>query len=568
MVTLVEGLTYARYRAIAYLKPQVAQGRYDNAESTSSSLAGIRKTGLVKRLESSCYAFQISINNFRIANQNMIDMFRSGKIFIAPDLDINSMLKTMSAEEIEERLQGKGSDDPRNAVFCADDFRPEFMEMLLADQELLDQMWSDWGSVSDDDDSKFAKFYGLLKHELFRLDRNPEQKLVVFSESADTVRYLKRRIGRKDVLAVTSDNRGMLFNAIRENFDANSKVRRNDYSIIITTDVLAEGINLHRANVIVNYDTPWNASRLLQRIGRVNRIGAKAKRIYNYVFYPSREGNREINLNQIARSKIQTILSTFGEDYQIYSREEIIDPSEGKLFDENFDRNLELTFYEELRSLYLTNRREYDRIANLSLRSRTGRRPRQVEGVTLSGDSLVFLKTNFRKAFFLVSDRAEEISPLDALKYFRALPDEPPAPRIAGHHEHIGMALERFHANRSLEIQQEELSRDSRRERGVPVNTAINLLNLFMGCIEDSDARRKVEQLKVLLDRGTLACIARRLQRIQRDLSGKCARLTREEALGMILEMAERFDPYYRDEEALRNGKETDAEIILSESFQ
>ena len=568
MVTLVEGLTYARYRAIAYLKPQVAQGRYDNAESTSSSLARIRKTGLVKRLESSCYAFQISINNFRIANQNMIDMFRNGKIFIAPDLDINSMLKTMSAEEIEERLQGKGSDDPRNAVFCADDFRPEFMEMLLADQELLDQMWSDWRSVSDDDDSKFAKFYGLLKHELFRLDRNPEQKLVVFSESADTVSYLKRRIGRKDVLAVTSDNRGMLFNAIRENFDANSKVRRNDYSIVITTDVLAEGINLHRANVIVNYDTPWNASRLLQRIGRVNRIGAKAKRIYNYVFYPSREGNREINLNQIARSKIQTILSTFGEDYQIYSREEIIDPSEGKLFDENFDRNLELTFYEELRSLYLTNRREYDRIASLSLRSRTGRRPRQVEGVTLSGDSLVFLKTNFRKAFFLVSDRAEEISPLDALKYFRALPDEPLAPRIAVHHGHIGMALERFHANRSLEMQQEELSRDSRRERGVPVNTAINLLNLFMGYIKDSDARRKVEQLKVLLDRGTLACIARRLQRIQRDLSVKRARLTREEALGMILEMAERFDPYYRDEETLRNGKETDAEIILSESFQ
>ena len=306
----------------------------------------------------------------------------------------------------------------------------------------------------------------------------------------------------------------------------------------------------------------------MQRIGRVNRIGAKAKRIYNYVFYPSREGNREINLNQIARSKIQTILSTFGEDYQIYSREEIIDPSEGKLFDENFDRNLELTFYEELRSLYLTNCREYDRIASLSLRSRTGRRPRQVGGVTLSGDSLVFLKTNFRKAFFLVSDRAEEISPLDALKYFRALPDEPLAPRIAGHHEHIGMALERFHANRSLEIQQEELSRDSRRERGVPVNTSINLLNLFMGCIKDSDARRKVEQLKVLLDRGTLACIARRLQRIQRDLSGKRARLTREEALGMILEMAERFDPYYRDEETLRNGKETDAEIILSESFQ
>ena len=67
-------LTYARYQAIAYLKPEVANGLYDNAELISRSLAGIRKNGLVKRLESSFYAFQVSIENFHQANQNMIDM--------------------------------------------------------------------------------------------------------------------------------------------------------------------------------------------------------------------------------------------------------------------------------------------------------------------------------------------------------------------------------------------------------------------------------------------------------------------------------------------------------------
>ena len=56
--------------------------------------------------------------------------------------------------------------------------------------------------------------------------------------------------------------------------------KKNDYNIVISTEVLAEGVNLHRANVIVNYDTPWNSTRLMQRIGRVNRIGSTAKEVY------------------------------------------------------------------------------------------------------------------------------------------------------------------------------------------------------------------------------------------------------------------------------------------------
>ncbi|MBF1601428.1 MAG: SNF2/RAD54 family helicase [Prevotella sp.] len=569
-------LTYARYQAIAYLKPEVANGLYDNAELISRSLAGIRKNGLVKRLESSFYAFQVSIENFHQANQNMIDMFDNDKVYIAPDLDINLLLESgLSEEEIEEKLNAKASNNPKNAIFHAADFRPEFIGMLHNDQAILEQMSADWKDISDEDDSKFAKFNELLKHELFRTDRNPEKKLVVFSESVDTVDYLKRRINRKDVLVISAQNRNKQFKTIRENFDANYKQKLNEYNIILTTDVLAEGVNLHRSNVIVNYDTPWNSTRLMQRIGRVNRIGSASKHIYNYVFYPSREGNKQINLNQIALSKIQSFHSTFGEDNQIYSQEEIIDRNLSKLFDEGVneqkkDINKELPFYEELRTLFKTNRQEYNRIAKISLRSRTGRESKMINGVTLSEDTLVFLKTNFRKVFFLVSENAQEISVLDALNYFKATKDEKPVDRISNHHKHVEKALTKFRTIQDEEIRIQETSQKDLSNLGAQVSTAINLLNNFMNEIGDNDLYIKVAHLKTLVERGVITYIAKRLQRIQKNLrrTGGKARMTHDEAFSEIITMAQKYAPYYIAEETMLNQQETDAEIILSESFQ
>ncbi len=576
MQTLNKKLTYARYKAIAYLKDEANKGRYDNAELISYSLAGIRKNGLVKRLESSFYAFQVSLNNFRQANQNMIEMFESDKVYIAPDLDINNLMASCTEEELEERLNAKAENNPKNAIFKADDFKPEFIEMLRSDQEILNTLYAEWKDITPADDSKFAKFNELLKHEFFKTNRNPEQKLVVFSESVDTVNYLASRINRNDVLVISAKNRNALFKTIRENFDANyNKEKKNTYNIILTTDVLAEGVNLHRANVIVNYDTPWNATRLMQRIGRVNRIGSSSKHIYNYVFYPSREGNREINLNQIVLSKIQTFHTTFGEDYQIYSRDEILDRNLDKLFDEEMkaqqeEQNKEIPFYEELRTLYHTNRKEYNRIAKISLRSRTGRAARTVNGVTLSGDTLVFLKTNVRKLFFLVSENAEEISVIDALTYFKAEPEEQPVERIAQHHNHVNRALKKFRAIQNEGNRYLEMSREEQGNMGAQVTTAVSLLNSFMREIQDQDIALKVAQLKTLAERGVITYIAKRLQRIQKNIRriGSKARMTHDEALSEIIDMANKYNKYFVAEEARNNQVETNAEIILSESFQ
>ena len=576
MNILDKSLNYARYKAIAYLKPEAAPGLYDNAELISRSLAGIRKNGMVKRLESSFYAFKISVENFRQANQNMISMWENDKIFIAPDMDINKLYEMgYTDDEIEEKLNEKAEDNPKNAVFERDDFQPEYVELLRQDQELLDHMWSQWENIDDDDDSKFAKFEQLLAGELFDKDKNLEGKLVVFSESVDTIEYLSRRIHRDDVMVISAKNRNQQFKTIRENFDANWKQQKNDYNIILTSDVLAEGVNLHRSNIIINYDTPWNSTRLMQRIGRVNRIGSKSDTIYNYVFYPSRQGNKQIKLNQIALSKIQTFHTTFGEDNQIYSTDEIIDRDLDKLFKEGIkkeqeDRNLELPFYEELRSLYQQNRKEYQRIEKLSLRSRTGREKREVEGTLLADSTLVFLKTNFRKLFYLVNDQtASELSVLDALKYFKATPQEKAVARIAQHHDHVEKAVKSFHVAKVKEMQEEESNQNQRSNLGAQVTTAVSLINSMLPHVQDDEVYIKLVQLKKLTERGTITLIAKRLQRIQKDLmrqGGSKAKMTFDEALKQVLMMADKYNAYYRDTQ--KAEEESEPTIILSESFQ
>lgn len=578
MTTLVKKLTYARYQAIAYLDPAKSEGLYDNALLISRSLANIRKNGLVKRLESSFYAFKTSICRFRDANQYMIHMFENDRVFIAPDLDINYLYELgLNDDEIEEKLQQKAEENPKNAVFKAEDFDPAFIEMLRADQTVLEDMCADWETVDVEgaDDSKFAKFNDILKHELFKKDRNPGQKLVIFSESKDTVEYLQKRLNRKDVLVVDSGNRTKLFKTIQENFDANYRksLRKDDYNIIITTDVLAEGVNLHRSNIIINYDTPWNSTKLMQRIGRVNRIGSEGKNIYNYVFYPSRQGNQIIKLNQIALSKIQTFHSTFGEDNQIYSQEEIIDRNLEKLFTEGMQAdksefNEEIPFYEELRSLYLTDRREYNRIAKISLRSRTGRESRTVDGVTLSQDTLVFLKTNMRKSFFRSSDESvEELSVVDALKYFKADTQEEKTDRIEHHHDHVLKALNKFHQIRGQEqVEEETQAQQAGSAMGAQVGMAANLLNLFLPEIQDQTIYRQVVQLRILAERGVITIIAKRLQRMQKDMQR--GKLHHDEALSLIIDMARKYNAYYLSAEDLKHETETEAEIILSESFK
>jgi hypothetical protein len=210
---------------------------------------------------------------------------------------------------------------------------------------------------------------------------------------------------------------------VRANFDANvpladAEHRKDDYRILISTEVLAEGVNLHRAHVVVNYDTPWNSTRLMQRIGRVNRIGCTAAKIHIFNFYPTAQ-----------------------VDSQIYSQDEEV--SNFGLFDKDIeeDRDERLAFLSELRDFKDAHADEFRRIRNLALRARCGRKD-----APHAGQSFVFIRDQRRDAFYRVTDSIAEMGFVEMAKAFRAEIAEVSVPLHDAHHQHVQSALADFSA--------------------------------------------------------------------------------------------------------------------------
>ena len=343
-----EWLRYFRYRAIEYFVDPANERKHTGrgnrgVNDVAKQLATIMQILLVKRLESSFSAFKQSLLNLRRYTENMIRMWENDTIFVCPQIDVNKELdieaKTEKrgkrvtfddcVEDIRAKMknltdQGK-NEKGQNAEYRQKDFKPEYYALLKEDFRLISNLYDRWAKNTQD--PKFDAFKENLKPELFNPEKNTSGKLVIFSEAIDTVESLARAVKAKGykALVITAANRDEMEHTIEENFDANYEGEpKNDYDVIITTEVLAEGVNLHRANVILNYDTPWNSTRLMQRIGRVNRIGSKEPFVYVYNFMPSAEGDAQIQLVRKAHTKLQSFHILFGEDSKIFSEAESV----------------------------------------------------------------------------------------------------------------------------------------------------------------------------------------------------------------------------------------------------
>lgn len=341
-----EWLRYFRYRAIEYFSDPANERKHTGrgnrgVSDVAKQLATIMQILLVKRLESSFTAFTQSLLNLRRYTENMIKMWENDTIFVCPQIDVNKELdyeaktqkrgKRVSFNDCVEDIRAKikklteqgRNEKGQNAEYKRKDFREEYYIQLKEDFRLISNLYDRW--AKNPQDPKFDAFKENIKPELFNPQKNTSGKLVIFSEAIDTVQSLARAVKAKGykALVITAANRDEMEHTIEENFDANYEgVWKDDYNVIITTEVLAEGVNLHRANVILNYDTPWNSTRLMQRIGRVNRIGSKEPFVFVYNFMPSAEGDAQIQLVRKAHTKLQSFHVLFGEDSKIFSEEE------------------------------------------------------------------------------------------------------------------------------------------------------------------------------------------------------------------------------------------------------
>ena len=563
-------LKYYRYQAIKYLLPP-KKDKYKKADLISIQLAGIMKTLLVKRIDSSFYAFKQSLKRYYQANKVMLDMFEKGMIYIAPNLKVNELLSEGREDELIRQIEEVQYTDPTIEVCTPEDFETIFIDGLKQDGQILKELVEAWDKVTYD--PKLDIFINeYMKGKLFDKSINQEGKLVIFSESKETTKYLSdalRANGFNRVLTVQSDNRNDKMPALEANFDANYKgEKKNDYNIVISTEVLAEGVNLHRANVIVNYDTPWNSTRLMQRIGRVNRIGSTAKEVHIFNFFPTAKVNNDIELEKKAKMKLFAFHAALGEDSQIYSTDE--SPESFGLFDKNVDeeRDEKLRYLMWLRQLKEENPDLIKRINKMPLRARVGRKSKLIPISTI-----VFIRNKRRDAFTFIREDGsiEELTFLEAVKEFEARIEEKAIPLHDKHHEQVAKAIEVFSEK---EEESKAVTKKVVTNQGPNEKKALSYLDGFVHVPNITD-----EEVD-LIEKAKRAISTGKFQQLQRDINKlqNAAKKAPVKTVVLLERLMKIITSYPLEHVELNNFeaqaiskeryvKELIPEIIISESF-
>jgi hypothetical protein len=304
---------------------------------------------------------------------------------------------------------------------------------------------------------------------------------------------------------------------IRLNFDANidEDKWKDDYNILITTEVLAEGVNLHRSNIIVNYDVPWNSTRLMQRIGRVNRIGSRAESIYVYNFYPSSHGDAQIQLVDTALRKLQSFHTAFGEDNKIFSLLE--EKGEGALFGSKIrkEESEVLKYLNELRDFKKKNPKRFSEIAKIPDKARCGRETKEntlslfdFEGniieYSLKLGSIAYLRSKNHPGIFCFvtpTMNTVELNFLQAIKVFKALESEKAVDLHTQHHEQTLIAFDFFKSDKN----RNDIQLTTARNLSPAEKTAIKNINSIVKLAHTEQKRNALKRCIDLIKKGTFA---------------------------------------------------------------
>ncbi|WP_299326460.1 helicase-related protein [uncultured Helicobacter sp.] len=456
------GYTYARYLIYPNLTEQGKQkfraaygkGKDDRFyKDQSTQLAIFMQKILFKRFDSSIKAFKDTLDKQIHSYEQMLKQFQTDAIYLPKNYDNRERLYRLLEEDNDQALEELLEQDKLLALHPSD-FHKDYAQKLQIDRANLQALLDKWEQITQD--PKLDKLQEFLDSQ------DSTQKVVIFTEAKSSSEYLYTQLEsthlRGAILHIHSGNRNELESSIRANFDANypENKQQNDKRVIITTDVLAEGVNLHRANIIINYDTPYNATRLMQRIGRINRIGTPHKQIHIYNFKPTHFNDHIIDINAIASQKIQSFHYTLGEDSAIYDESEEFDSK--KLFkivqEKEQETSKDTKYQNDLRDLYFNDKAEFARIKALPSKSRCFI---QLDSSPSSPQSYAYLKRDAKSfAPYHIADTntlLKEAAPKPCLFYDIAdflkahithKPYKPSGDEIALHFSHTQAALDDY----------------------------------------------------------------------------------------------------------------------------
>lgn len=380
---ITKQITYARYRPLTYYAGKLDE----NLTAAQFNLAGFMKVLLVKRLESSFEAFRLTLARFIQAYDRFISSFRRGEVFVSKKKTtlIFDLIEAGDFEAIESIIEGGEAER-----YDADAFTGEFISDLENDCRVLRAISDDWEAIYRD--PKWEKLKSLLNTDPVFTG----SKLLLFTESKETAEYLTKRIADEldePALCFTGSSKKSLREEVILNFDARVQEPKDDYRILVTTDTLAEGVSLHRSNVVINYDIPWNPTRMMQRVGRINRVDTEFNRLFTYNFFPSEEGNNEIGLREAAEAKIEAFIEMLGADARLLTEnEEIksfnlfarITAKETLTGEGEAPADSELRYLQIIRDVQDSDPKLFDRVKRLPRKCRAARRFPDYSGALLT----------------------------------------------------------------------------------------------------------------------------------------------------------------------------------------
>lgn len=419
-IAIIKDFHYARYTPLVYLKKE-KQKEYSTLLAGQRNMGGFMKSILVKRLESSFCAFRMTLERFIESYEKFIKMAKTGTVYISKKIDVYDLLDDGSLDKLLYYIEQQDV-----MKFKTTDFEPKFMRELESDLSALRSLQDMWDLIETD--PKLDEF----KKELQGNPIMKGNKVIVFTESMETAQYLYDNLGDiygERLIYFSGQSSQALKSDIEDSFNPKFKDKDNDkYDLLITTDVLAEGINLHRANVLVNYDLPWNPTRIMQRVGRINRVGTEFDRIYVYNFFPTASTSKYVPMEERILEKLQAFHDTLGEDMKFLSDEEQVSPK--KLFEElnqNLDdeedsTNPELAYLAIIRQIRDNDTKLFSKIKQLPRKAKAGRWSNMVEKQATIG----FIRKGALKLFFMTEDggQSQNLTFMQAIKYIECGPDE------------------------------------------------------------------------------------------------------------------------------------------------
>lgn len=428
-ILLLHDFTYARYTPLLYYIGNKTLSEFEKQQQRN--VGGFMKGILVKRLESSFHAFRQSVDRFILSYEKFIKMYHQGTVFISKKVDVYDLLQSDNMDKLEAFVE-----EEKVQKYDSKDFRKEFIDKLQFDLETLKKVKALWLQVNSD--PKLEEFKNQLKTNVALKDH----QLVIFTESKETGDYLYEALidqfpgkvmfysstGGRHTDKKSTSNHGYSRDIITSNFDPKKKSISNDIRILITTDVLAEGINLHRSNVLINYDLPWNPTRVLQRAGRVNRLGSKFPRVFIYNFFPTTQSDEHLGLEVNITNKIQMFHDILGEDAKYLSDGEEFGSQE--LFNtlnsktaytgEDGEGDSELKYLEMMRKIRDEQPDLFEKIKTLPKKARSGFRKEKID----SDHLVTFFRIGKLKKFYCnQSGKSEEITFFDAVKDLECKPE-------------------------------------------------------------------------------------------------------------------------------------------------